>query len=86
MSTASGSSGGPHSLIKATYEGLRRDGIVFRDAGGILHYTNSYTSYSYEQCLQLHYVHCTCRSKQQHICVPHRKLLLGYHCYHIAVL
>jgi hypothetical protein len=35
MSTASGSSGGPHSLIKATYEGLRRDGIVFRDAGGM---------------------------------------------------
>jgi hypothetical protein len=35
MSTASGSSGGPHCLIKATHEGVHRDDIVFRDAGGI---------------------------------------------------
>jgi hypothetical protein len=48
MSTASGSSGGPHSLIKATYEGLRRDGIVFRDAGGISYVTKQlHTLYSY---------------------------------------
>jgi hypothetical protein len=56
MSTASGSSGGPHSLIKATYEGLRRDGVVFRDT--------TTGMYIYVHTLYIYIYVCVC------VCIP----------------